>query len=137
MSPIHNLILMSLPLLVMGCQATLPETEDIHNTELTVGLVQKDIYVGMQSIDVIKILGSPNIVKKASGEGETWVYDKFSTEQFAQSVGGVLTVLTDPVGGAITGRVSRNRNSSVVLTVIIRFDEQNQVVDLAYHRSKF
>ena len=50
---------------------------------------------------------------------------------------GVLTVLTDPVGGAITGRVSRNRNSSVVLTVIIRFDEQNQVVDLAYHRSKF
>ena len=137
MSPIHNLIIMSLPLLVMGCQATLPVTEDIHNTELTVGLVQKDIYVGMQSIDVIKNLGSPNIVKKSSGEGETWVYDKFSTEQFAQSVGGVLTVLTDPVGGAITGRVSRNRNSSVVLTVIIRFDEQNQVVDLAYHRSKF
>jgi outer membrane protein assembly factor BamE (lipoprotein component of BamABCDE complex) len=116
---------------------TSPVNEDIHNTELTVGLVQKDIYVGMQSTDVIRILGSPNIVKKASGEGETWVYDKFSTEQITQSIGGILTVLTNPVGGAIMGGVSRNRNSSAVLTVIIRFDEQNQVVDLAYHRSRF
>ena len=133
----HNLILISLPLLALGCQMTSPVNEDIHNTELTVGLIQKDIYVGMQSTDVIRILGSPNIVKKASGEGETWVYDKFSTEQITQSIGGILTVLTNPVGGAIMGGVSRNRNSSAVLTVIIRFDEQNQVVDLAYHRSRF
>ena len=56
---------------------SLPSTKD---REMTVGIVQKEIRVGMSGEDVAAALGSPNIVTK-DGEGkEVWVFDKIATE---------------------------------------------------------
>ena len=51
--------------LTSGCQVTTgADPQDVKNTNLTVDLVQKNIDVGTSSSDVLRVLGSPNIVKK-------------------------------------------------------------------------
>lgn len=66
---------------------TLPSTKD---REMTVGIVQKEIRVGMSGADVVTALGSPNIVTKDSEGKEVWVYDKIATEAaYSYDRGGV------------------------------------------------
>lgn len=48
--------------------------------EMTLGIVQKEIRVGLSQADVAAALGSPNIVTKDSADKETWVYDKIASE---------------------------------------------------------
>ena len=92
--------------LASGCQVTpTANTEDVKNTNLTVGLVQQNINLGTSASDVLRVLGSPNIVKKSKNQGEVWVYDKFSTEQMCQSVSGALVLLT-PLSGAVKARMN-------------------------------
>ena len=57
-------------------------SSNIPEKELTLGIVQKEIKVGMSQADVISVLGSPNIVTRDSEGRETWVYDKIATEYF-------------------------------------------------------
>ena len=47
---------------------------------MTLGIVQKEIRVGLSQADVAAALGSPNIVTKDSADKETWVYDKIASE---------------------------------------------------------
>lgn len=125
--------------LASGCQVTpTANTEDVKNTNLTVGLVQQNINVGTSASDVLRVLGSPNIVKKSKNQGEVWVYDKFSTEQISQSVSGALVLLTPAVGpGAVGGGSSRTTSSTSTLTIILTFDENDLVQDVAYHSSRY
>ena len=48
--------------------------------EFTVGIVQKEIRVGMSQTEVAEALGSPNIVSTDEKRREVWVYDKIATE---------------------------------------------------------
>ena len=101
--------------------------------ELTVGIVQREISKGMSGGQVAEILGSPNIVTTDEHGREVWVYDRFATDvTFSESRGGVWLLL-----GALSGSSGATSRSQRTLTIVIKFDEEKRVRDVAYHSSRF
>jgi outer membrane protein assembly factor BamE (lipoprotein component of BamABCDE complex) len=126
-------ITISLLLLISltSCAAYQPN-ENIDGN-MTVGTVQKEIKIGMSSVDVIKALGSPNIVQTDDDRNEVWIYDKISTQVNASSShSGVWLLL---FGGS--SRSASNSSSQRTLTVVIKFDKKQKVKDFSYHTSRF
>jgi outer membrane protein assembly factor BamE (lipoprotein component of BamABCDE complex) len=131
-----------------GCMMT-PQhrraVRDDSGDRMTVGKVQKEIRVGMSGAEVAQVLGSPNIVSTDEKRREVWIYDKISTETaYSTSEGGVASLilvgLTDVFlggGGGVSGSSGASSTSQRTLTVIIKFDENKQVRDFAYHTSRF
>lgn len=125
-------VLFLLVFFMIGCGQQF-QTQNSGEREMTLGLVQKEIRVGMSQADVVEALGSPNIVTKDSGSKERWVYDRFATEATASSSGGYWTLIL--FGG---GRESYKTSSTQrTLTVIIKFDRNSKVEEVSYHASKF
>lgn len=106
---------------------------DGNPQNLTVGKVQSEIQKGMGADKVVESLGSPNIVTTDELGREVWVYDRFATDVVSsQSSGGVFWII------GVTRRQSGAESTSQrSLTVIIKYDEQKKVRDVAYHSSKF
>jgi len=105
----------------------------VKEREMTVGIVQKEIKVGMSQTDVASALGSPNIITKDGGGKETWVYDKIATEaSYSQSGAYGTLILVGASGGS--GAYSTTQKT---LTVIIKFDTMGNVGSFSYHASKF
>ena len=131
-----------------GCMMT-PQhrraVRDDSGDRMTVGKVQKEIRVGMSGAEVAQVLGSPNIVSTDEERREVWIYDKISTETaYSTSEGGIASLilvgLTDVFlggGGGASGTSGASSTSQRTLTVIIKFDEDKQVRDFAYHTSRF
>jgi len=136
---------------VGGCISTAEKEQSASKErEMTLGLAQKEIRVGMSQADVAAALGSPNIVSKDSEGNESWIYDKIATEvSYARDTGGVA-------GGAVSGGVvgwmlglaggggaqyskstGTETQTQKALTVVIKFDENSLVKSLSYHTSKF
>lgn len=125
--------------------------------EMTLGVVQKEIRVGMSQADVAKALGSPNIVTKDSEGKETWIYDKIATEASYSysgqteggSIGGglgalglgskilILAGVSGGYGKAGAAGAGASATTQKTLTVVIKFDEKSLVKDFSYHASKF
>lgn len=133
--------------LLTGCMTAAEhraQVQDESADRLTVGTVQREIKVGMSGADVIKVLGSPNIVTTDAERREVWVYDKVSTETvYSESRGGVAALILGAggvAGGAVpyaSGSSGANATSQRTLTVIINFDKESHVRDFAYHATKF
>lgn len=138
--------------LLSGCmtaaqhQQSLPSTQE---REMTVGIVQKEIRVGMSQADVATALGSPNIVARDSEGKETWIYDKIATEaSYSRSSGGIggaagaggvpgTTLILGLIGGSYSQQAGAASTTQKTLTVIIKFDKDNKVESFSYHASKF
>ena len=121
--------------------ASLPSTQE---RRMTVGVVQKEIKVGMPQTKVAEILGSPNIVSRDASGKESWIYDKLSTDiAYSKDSGGVQTLVLgwgNDIGGAAAPGYSASSGASSTtqrtLTVIIKF--KGGVVDeFSYHASRF
>jgi len=134
-------------LLFIGCtpayhQEKLASTKE---REMTVGIVQKDILVGMSQTEVLQALGSPNIVTRDNNGKESWIYDKIASEaSYSKSnVGGVaggggITGSSLLLGLIISGYESGASNTTQkTLTVVIKFDQDHLVESFSYHSSKF
>ena len=131
-----------------GCMSAAQHREAVQDDStdrITVGIVQKEVSVGMSGADIIGILGSPNIVSTDAERREVWVYDKVATEYVYSSGGGGVNafilgfdsdVLFGPGGGynRNAGAASRSQRT---LTIIIKYDEDSLVRDFAYHSSSF
>ncbi|MGP5437778.1 hypothetical protein [Psychrobacter alimentarius] len=117
-----------------GCVSAANHAQQVQsNGNISVGVVQKQIKVGMSGADVLQALGSPNMVSTDDQRREVWVYDKVATDRVqSSSTGWVFAVLA---GGQTSSGASST--SQRTLTIIIKFDEQNLVRDFAYHSSKF
>ncbi len=127
-------------------QQSLPSTRD---REMTLGIVQKEIRVGMSQADVAVALGSPNIVTKDSTGKEAWIYDKIATEAYySKSSGGLggglgaggiagSALILGGVGGGYSKEAGAAGSTQKTLTVVIKFDEKNSVESFSYHSSKF
>jgi len=100
---------------------------------VTVGTVQKEIKIGMSSIDVAKALGSPNIVQTDDDRNEVWIYDKISTQVNASSSKGGVWFLLFAASSSESSRSSSQRT----LTIIIKFNKKQKVKDFSYHTSRF
>jgi len=119
------------------------EVQDDSGDKLTVGVVQKEINVGMSGAGVLEVLGSPNIVSTDEQRREVWVYDKIATDVvYSNSSGGVL-ILGFASNVLLGGVGSYNRNAGAAstsqrtLTIIVKFDDDSKVRDFAYHSSRF
>jgi hypothetical protein len=147
----NNLFLtlsMIISCLLFGCINAADHQKELHSTqerEMTVGVVQKEIHVGMSQADVASALGSPNIVTRDSEGKETWIYDKIATEaSYSNSkgfIGGSGVGVGPSGGGLILGGVSKEAGATSTtqktLTVIIKFAKSNLVESFSYHSSKF
>jgi outer membrane protein assembly factor BamE (lipoprotein component of BamABCDE complex) len=134
-------------LLSVGCtpayhQEKLTSTKE---REMTVGIVQKDIRVGMSQTEVAEALGSPNIVTRDNNGKESWIYDKIASEaSYSKSNvagvagGGGTTGNTLLLGLIIGGYDSGASNTTQkTLTVVIKFNQDHLVESFSYHSSKF
>lgn len=141
-------VLFAVALVTAGCS----HQRGLHSAEerrMTVGVVQKEIRVGMSAAEVIAALGSPNIVTRDNEGRETYVYDKIATEaSYSNSSGNVggsaqagALAGDTLVLGAVGGGYGRNKGASATtqktLTVIIRFDQASNVESFSYHSSTF
>lgn len=154
------LILVVLFLSLQGCQSVGQHRADIRDDsaeKITVGTVQQKIKNGMSSADVILALGSPNIISTDSENREVWVYDKISTENAYSgsrgSFGGLGGTVNSSLGldgeGIISGSTGygafgsygkstgATSTSQRTLTIVIKFNENRKVYDLAYRTSSF
>ena len=146
--------LLMLPLAMVmlgGCMSAAMHQKSLSSTaerDMTLGLVQKEIRIGMPQADVATALGSPNMVSKDSTGRETWVYDKIATEvSYSRDAGGMgiigLLVGGGSTGGMGAGSASYGREAGAAsstqrtLTVVIRFDAKGLVESTSYHASKF
>ena len=100
---------------------------------LTVADAQRSIKVGMSGAEVMEALGSPNIVTTDEKGREVWVYDRITTERF-YSEGAGAWFFAFAGGGGVSGSSSTSQKT---LTIIVKFDEDKKVRDLAYHSSSF
>ena len=115
--------------------------------KLTLGKVQSQIKKGMNQSEVLRVLGSPNIVTKNSNRNEVWTYDKIGTSQ-SSSNNASATYGQTQLGrgfwaflfGGTTNSVQSNsdRNTeSKSLTVIITYDSNKVVSDFTYQSLKY
>lgn len=85
-----------------GCENI--QGPEVPQSKLTVGKVQQHVSKGMFSTDVVKALGSPNIITKDKSGKTTWVYDKVSTYH-SKTNGGLNFVRMNENDFVITGGV--------------------------------
>ena len=64
-------------LVFTGCENIQGPT--VPQSNLTPGKVQQNVSKGMSSTEVVKALGTPNIITKDKTGKTSWVYDKVST----------------------------------------------------------
>lgn len=139
-------------MLTSGCMTAAEHQRTLSSAnerEMTVGLVQKEIRVGMSQADVATAIGSPNIVSRDSDGRETWIYDKIATEASYSKDSGGAGGLAGAAGmagstlllGGLTGSYSRDAGATSTtqktLTVIIKFDRESKVDTFSYHSSRF
>ena len=119
-----------------ACTAARPPVnthEGLQDNKLTVGTVQKEIRKGMSGAEVAGALGSPNIVSTDEQGREVWIYDKISTERVYFEGSGYGTLILF----GVLGSREASSTSQQTLTIIIKFDNDKKVRDLAYHASRF
>jgi outer membrane protein assembly factor BamE (lipoprotein component of BamABCDE complex) len=138
--------------LLSGCMTAAEHQRSLSSSqerEMTVGVVQKEIRVGMSQADVATSLGSPNIVTRDSDGKETWIYDKIATEASysrdsggaggAAGAGGIpgTTLILGWLGGNYSKDAGASSTTQKTLTVIIKFNKETKVETFSYHASKF
>jgi len=138
--------------LFFGCMTAAQHQKELASSqdrEMTLGVVQKEIRVGMSQADVATALGSPNIVTNDGAGKETWVYDKIATEaSYSASSGGVgggvgagglagSALILGGVGGGYSRSAGAYSTTQKTLTVVIKFDNKKRVESFSYHTSKF
>ncbi len=139
--------------MALGCASAAKHQQNLGSSkerEMTIGIVQKEIRVGMSQADVASALGSPNIVTKDAEGKETWVYDKIATEASYSGSGGSLggavgaggvagdALILGGVGGSYARGAGAMATTQKTLTVVIKFDKNSGLVEsFSYHTSKF
>lgn len=124
------ILIMITPFLFITCATTSSQPKE---EELTVGIVQREIRIGMSAAEVAEELGSPNIVTTDEERREVWIYDKISSEVSYQERAGYGTLIL--IGTSSSS--GSKETSQKTLTIIIKFNEENKVRDFAYHASRF
>jgi outer membrane protein assembly factor BamE (lipoprotein component of BamABCDE complex) len=135
-----------------GCMTAAQHQQSLGSAkerEMTVGIVQKEIHMGMSGAEVAGALGSPNIVTTDEEGREVWIYDRIATEaSYSTSSGGAgaaggaagvagTTLLLGILSGSFSQSAGASATTQKTLTVIIKFDKERKVRDFAYHSSRF
>ena len=116
-----------------GC-VTPQEPLSKQNSPLTQGNVQLALNVGTtDKSEVLDVFGAPNITTRDGAGREVWTYQRAGqASQSSKSSGYWTVVLT---GGSETA--SGFESSSRMMTLIIKFDENDKVLDFNSRTSNF
>jgi hypothetical protein len=105
-----------------GCHSPPPEE---GGKNLTAGVVEREIRVGMSGGEVIKALGEPNIVTRDENGLKVWTYERYARNVETRSDGYFVIFLY--------GSKESAKGSTRSFTVIIKLDETEKVREFAYH----
>ncbi len=148
--------ILSACLALAGCMSAAKHAQQLGSTQdraLTLGVVQKQIKVGMAQAEVAAALGSPNIVTGDGQNHETWIYDKIASEASYSQDGGSVSANASgsgnfagfPDSGAVSGNVGGSYSRSAgaasltqrTLTVVIKFSATSTVESVSYNSTRF
>ena len=120
-------------MLFSGC-VTAPEPLTKKNSELTQGMVQMNLEVGKTTkSDVIETFGSPNITTRDGDGNEVWTYQRQAQINQSSSNSGFIFVIIAGKSSSASGFESSSR----MMTLIIKFDNNDVVTDFKSRESNF
>ena len=120
-------------LLLMGCVTT-PHPLTDRNSQLTQGNVQLSLRVGATTkAEVLENFGSPNVTTRDGKGREVWTYQRSAQVAQSSSQSGYWTIIL----GGQSGQSSGFESSSRMITLIIKFDENDVVTDFNSRTSNF
>lgn len=102
-----------------GCVAPVQQAPQENNQQFTLGLAQSVVKKGMSQADVVKVLGSPNLVTRDKMGVDTWVYDRTSYEVASTGNSAYGTLIL--VGGRTSS--SNYKSTQRTLTLILKFKD--------------
>lgn len=114
--------------------ASRPLDEHRRNSNLTHGMVQTKIAVGVTSQNqILAVFGAPNITTLDGSGREVWTYQRAATATQSSTGGNYWTIILAGGGGSSSGL----EQSSRMTTLIIKFDENKVVHDFNSRSSTF
>ena len=120
-------------LLLTAC-VTAPEPLTKKNSELTQGMVQMNLEVGKTNkAEVLNTFGGPNITTRDSIGNEVWTYQRAAQISQSSSQSGYWTIIIAGKSGSAAGF----ETSSRMITLIIKFDQNDIVTDFKSRESNF
>ena len=127
------LIIITSILLLTGC-VTAPEPLTKKNSELTQGMVQMNLEVGKTTnAEVVETFGAPNITTRDGDGNEVWTYQRQAQVNQSSSNSGFIFVIIAGKSSSASGFESSSR----MMTLIIKFDNEDIVTDFKSRESNF
>ena len=121
------------PIVLAGC-VTAPEPLTKKNSQLTQGMVQLKVEVGKTSkIEILETFGAPNITTRDSSGDEVWTYQRQAQANQSSSQSGYWTIIL----AGKTSKASGFETSSRMMTLIIKFNNNDIVTDFKSRESNF
>ena len=122
-----------LGLFLSGCVSN-PKPLTKKNSELTQGMVQMNLEVGKTNkAEVLNTFGGPNITTRDSSGNEVWTYQRAAQISQSSSQSGYWTIIIAGKSGSAAGF----ETSSRMITLIIKFDQNDVVTDFKSRESNF
>jgi outer membrane protein assembly factor BamE (lipoprotein component of BamABCDE complex) len=126
----------------MGACTPLPtKPVTTRNSEFTHGNVQMNVRVGETTqAQVLEVFGAPNITTIDGSGAELWTYQRAATVEQSASSRGFWTILLTGGAAAAAGQsqeVSGFEQTQRMMTLIIKFSDQNVVTDFRSRASEF
>ena len=130
---LHKFALLLLSVFLIGC-ATSPQPLSTRNSELTQGNVQMNLRVGETTkSDVLETFGAPNVTTRDGRGLEVWTYQRQAQVAQSSSQSGYWTILF----GGSSSRSSGFESTSRMMTLILRFNNQDVLEDFNSRTSNF
>lgn len=118
---------------LMGCTTTNQPLMQ-KNSQLTQGNVQMNLVVGKTTkAEVIEKFGAPNITTRDGVGNEVWTYQRAAQVTQSSNVNTYWTII---FGGQTSGGGSGETSSSMI-TLIIKYNAKDVVIDFSSRTSNF
>ncbi|HAB38021.1 MAG TPA: hypothetical protein DCE52_08515 [Rhodobacteraceae bacterium] len=129
-----NLILLCMVFIFLSGCVVAPQPLTEKNSDLTQGNVQMNLIAGQTSkAEVLENFGSPNITTRDGSGREVWSYQRAAQVSQSSKQSGYWTVILAGQSTSAAGFESSSR----MITLIIKFNEQDLVTDFRSRTSNF
>lgn len=134
MSVAKSLGLFMIAMVLTACAHSNPSPVSDRNSDLTHGNVQMNLTVGTTTkAEVIEHFGSPNITTRDGSGSEVWTYQRQAQVSQSSSQSSGWSILL--AGGSASA--AGFESSSRMMTLIIKFDDNEVVSDFRSRASNF
>ena len=126
-------VILGVSLTVSACVKP-PQPLTQRNSQITQGNVQMNLIVGQTTkAQVLETFGAPNITTRDGAEREVWTYQRAAQVSQSSNQSGYWTII-------LAGQESNSsgfESSSRMITLIIKFDQNDVVKDFRSRTSNF